>query len=99
MLAPVLFMATQSAGRSGVMGAGLVASLVMLGGHNFAKVTSYGGILASVFLMIGEYSVGLVHSNLIAVLIGIGDVLLTIWVVLVAGRLLQQGQRSHGPAK
>ena len=99
ILAPVLFVATQSFGRSGVMGAGLVASAVMLGSHRFGKATAYVGILASILLLIGDFSVGIVHSNIIAILIGIGYVLLIIWFLIVARRLLQLGRPSHGSPK
>ncbi len=99
ILAPVLFLATQSAGRSGVMGAGLVISVVMLGSHRFGKATAYAGILASILLLIGDFSVGIVHSNIIAILIGIGYVLLIIWFCLVALRLLHLGRADHGSAK
>ncbi len=92
----LIFMATKHAGRSGVLGAGLVISFVMLGSHSFGKATACVGILASILLLIGDISVGIVHSNLIPILIGIGYVLLTTWFFMVARRLLQIGRAGHG---
>ena len=78
------------------MGAGLVISLVMLRSrsHVFGKVTAYMGVLASVLLLVGDFSIGMAHSNIIATLIGIGYVLLMTWFFLIARRLFQLGSRA-----
>jgi hypothetical protein len=99
LLAPVLFVATQSAGRSGVMGAGLVASVVMLRGKAFGKATALLGIAASVCLLLSDFSVGLTQSKIIAGLTGLGYGLLIAWLFLVAWRLFQLGWAGHGSAK
>jgi len=88
----VLFIATKSAGRSGVMGAGLVISFVMLRSHIFSKMTASLGILSSVLLLFGDISVGIAHSYIIAILTGFGYVLLTMWFFMIAQRLFQLGQ-------
>jgi hypothetical protein len=90
-----VFMATRIAGRSGVMGAGLVISFVMLQsrGRVFSKVIAFVGILASVLLLAGDVGTSAnSHSNLIAILIGIGYVLLMTWFFLIGRRLFQLGQ-------
>jgi hypothetical protein len=88
----VLFIATKTAGRSGVMGAGLVISLVMLRSNIFKKVTAYMGILASVLLLVGDFSAGIIPAlPIVAILFGIGYVLLMIWFFLIARRLFQLG--------
>ncbi len=87
-----LFVATKSAGRSGVMGAGLVISLVMLRGDIFNKAIAYIGILSSILLLLGDISVGIAHSNIIAILTGIGYMLLLAWLLLVAQKLFQLGR-------
>ncbi len=88
----VLFIATKTAGRSGVMGAGLVISLVMLRSNIFGKVIAFVGILASVLLLIGDLSTTAnSHSTIIAILIGIGYVLLIPWFFLIARKLFQLG--------
>lgn len=90
----VLFIVTKTAGRSGVMGAGLVISLVMLRSHLFRHLIAWVGILASVLLLVGDFATTAnFHSYSIAVLIGIGYVLLMMWFFLIARKLWQSGSR------
>ena len=97
-----LLFATSTAGRSAVMGAALVASLVMLGSALFKKTAAYVGIAASVLLLAGDFSAGAIqHSPFVASLFGAGYVLLVIWFFLVGGRLLALGledPRAQPPA-
>jgi hypothetical protein len=88
----VLFIATRSAGRSGVMGAGLVISIVMWRGNVFSKAITYLGMISSILLFVGDISVGITRSDIIAILAGIGYVLLTAWLFLIAHRLFQLGR-------
>jgi hypothetical protein len=90
LIAIILFSVTQTAGRSTVMLSVLIISFVMLSNEFFSKATIYAGILASVFLFIGDLSVG-IHSNIITILFSIGYVLLMAWFFLVAQRLLRPG--------
>ncbi len=93
LLGIVLFLATKTAGRSGVMGAGLVISIVMLRSDIFRKIMAYVGILASVLLLIGDFSVGAIAPlAAIAILFGIGYILFIIWYFLIARRLYQSGR-------
>ena len=87
----VLFIVTKMAGRSGVMGAGLVISVVMLRSKLFNKPFGYIGILSGVLLLAGDLSVGMAPSNVFAFLTGIGYLLLMTWYFLVARRLFQLG--------
>ncbi len=92
-LGMVLFIATKTAGRSGVMGAGLVISLVMLRSNIFSKVIAGVGILSSVLLLVGDLSTTPGSpSNILAIFIGIGYILLTAWFFMIGRRLLQLGQ-------
>jgi hypothetical protein len=84
-----LFIATKNAGRSGVMGAVLVISAVMLRSDIFSRSTAYMGILAAVLLLVGDLSAGMLHSNIIAILFGIGYALLITWLFLVARKLFK----------
>lgn len=86
----ILFIVTQTAGRSTVMLVVLIISFVMLTNKIFSKVTIYAGILAGVFLFVGDLSVG-VHSNIITILFGIGYVLLITWFFLIAQSLFRLG--------
>lgn len=86
----VLFILTKTAGRSAVMGAGLVISLVMLRSSIFKKITAYLGILASVLLLAGDFSAGIIPPlTIVAALFGIGYILLMTWFFLITRRLFQ----------
>ena len=86
LAAIVLFIATQVAGRSTVMLAVLIISIVMLKNKFTNRITSYAGICASVFLFVGDLTVG-IHSNVITVIFGLGYLLLMAWLFLIGGRL------------
>lgn len=85
----IIFVATKQAGRSAVMGALLVISFVMLRSNTFSNATAYVGILASILLLIGDISVTIARSSIIAIFIGIGYVLLVTWFFMVSRRLFQ----------
>jgi len=90
----VLFIATQTAGRSGVMVAALIISVVMLRSNIFSKVTAYVGILANTLLLVGDISTAISYSNTMAILIGIGYMLLMTWFFLIGRRIFQMGQQG-----
>lgn len=79
----ILFIATQTAGRSTIMLVVIIFSIIMLKNNIFDRVTISSGILAGVFLFIGDLTVG-IHSHIITVLFGIGYLLLIIWFVKTA---------------
>lgn len=85
----VLFLATASAGRTGVIGAVLVISIVMLWSTSFRKPLAITGILSGVLLAIGDVSSSAGPSPLIAGLFGLGYALVTAWFFLVAVSLLR----------
>jgi len=92
-----LFIATRSAGRSSVMGAGLVISAVMLRGDVFNKVIAGIGLLAGGLLLAGDLSVGAIApSSLVAALFGVGYALLMAWLFLVGRRLFQISGHDTG---
>jgi hypothetical protein len=89
-LAIVLFIATEQVGRSAVMGAGLVISAVMLRSSIFTKSNAFLGILASVFLLIGDFGTNSnSQSTIIAAIIAVGYILLVAWFFLVGQRLFR----------
>jgi len=90
LIAIILFVVTQLAGRSTVMLAVLINALVMLRDKTFSKATIYVGILASILLFIGDLTVG-VQSNIITILFGIGYVLLITWFFLIVQTLFRLG--------
>jgi len=67
----ILFIATQTAGRSTVMLVVLIISLVMLSDETFGKAAIYAGIAAGIFLFVGDLSVG-IHSNAVTILLALG---------------------------
>lgn len=86
----LLFIGTENAGRSSVMGAVLVMAAVMLRNHGFNKAVAYMGILASVLLLTGDFSAGIIPpSKIVATLFGIGYLLLMSWFFLIAGKLFR----------
>lgn len=87
----VLFIVTQTAGRSAAMGAAFVISLVMLRSSIFPKATAYLGIAASGLLLIGDFSAGMPASPIVAALFGTAYVLFTVWFFVIARRLFQLG--------
>jgi hypothetical protein len=88
----VLFLVTKSAGRSAVMGAGLVISAVMLRSNLFNKITAEVGLLACALLLAGDLSAGAIPpSGVVAALFGIAYVLLIAWLFRVGGQLLKAG--------
>ncbi len=90
----LLFIITANAGRSGVMGAELVASMVMLGSKYFNKQIAFIGILSAVFLLAGDLGASLAPSAILAVLTGIGYILLVTWFFWVARILFLLGKRT-----
>ena len=88
LTAIILFVATQIAGRSTVMLAVLINSLVMLKDKTFSKAAIYTGILASIFLFVGDLTAG-VYSNIITTLFGIGYLLLITWFFLITQSLFR----------
>jgi hypothetical protein len=86
----VIFIVTELAGRSGVMGAGLIISFLMLRSKLFGKMMAWMGILANVCLLAGDFGTSAnAHSTGVAILIGIGYVLLMMWFFLIGRRLFQ----------
>ena len=86
---------TQSAGRSAVMGAGLVISFVMLRSRAFGTNTAALSIFASVLLLVGDFTVGSTPSYIFAFLTGLGYILLTMWFFRIGRRLLTMKKRSR----
>ena len=97
-LGSLLFVATGTAGRSAVMGAGLVASFVMLRSAIFSKTTAYSGIAASGLLLIGDFSAGMPPSDMMAALFAVAYVLLIAWFFQIGRGLFEMGRVPHpGP--
>ncbi|RPI30094.1 MAG: DUF4386 family protein, partial [Chloroflexota bacterium] len=82
-------------GRCGVMGAELIISIVMLKSQRFGKGIAWAGIISSVLLLAGDMGTSMAPSTILAVLMGIGYILLMLWLFLVAGKLFSLGSGSR----
>jgi hypothetical protein len=67
--------------------------------HNddLSKKIAYMGILAGVLLLVGDFTVGVVQSDIITMFFAAGYVLMMIWLFLIAGRLFQPSLSGMRP--
>jgi len=91
-LGMAIFIMTGAAGRSAIMGSVLVISLVMLRSNAFDRATAYTGLLASVFLLAGDFGISFARSGAVAILAGTGYVLLIAWLFRISLTLFRRGQ-------
>ncbi len=82
-----VLLATGLWGRSGLMGGGLVLSLLMLGDRAFRPL-GFLGIAANSLLLVGDFATGGSSVPVIAALVAVGYLLLLVWFVWIAARLL-----------
>lgn len=95
ILGMVLFIVTKTAGRSSLMGAELVISMVMLESKLFDKRIAFAGALSALLLLAGDLGASMAPSPTLAIAMGTGYMLLVIWLILVGRRLLQPGQYNE----
>lgn len=88
----VLFV-TGQAGRSSVMGAGLVVAVLMAMGRDTRRI-AVAGVLANALLLAGDFATGDSPAPIVAVLVAAGYVLLVTWFLLIGARLLAGSPRS-----
>lgn len=89
-----LLLVTNQAGRSSVMGAGLVVAFLMLK-RRALKPLAYLGIPANALLLAGDLATGGSRAPVVAALVGVGYVLLIAWFVLIGARLLGWGRSQR----
>jgi hypothetical protein len=87
-----LFIITHEIGRSGIIAAGLINAVIMLRSDIFSKRTAFVGILANVFLLVGDVGTAFSYSNIFAISMSIGYALFLIWCILIGRRLFHLGQ-------
>jgi hypothetical protein len=90
-----LLVLTHQAGRSSVMGAGLVLAVLMLRKHMLASTVVYLGVLANALLLVGDFATATSAKPPIAALLALGYILLTIWFAAVAVVLLRSSAGSR----
>lgn len=89
-----VLLVTGLSGRSGLMGGGLVLSLLMLADHRFRPL-GYLGIVTNLLLLVGDFATVGPRSGLIAGVIAVGYALLTCWFLWLATTLLLRNPRSR----
>jgi hypothetical protein len=83
----ILFI-TKLAGRSAVMGGGLIIACVMWCNKAFGKGIALVGIIANVLLLMGDFGAN-PASTIYAIAVAVGYLLLMFWFFLIARRLFQ----------
>jgi hypothetical protein len=91
-----IFLATGTAGRSAVLLAAFISSILALRTPSNPSRAAYSGLIASsLLLFVGDFgTAAFPSSTLLAVLIGVGYVLWTIWLLLISLQLLRGGQHA-----
>lgn len=90
-----LFAITRLAGRSAVMGAGLVIGFLMRKGPGLQRPLAYLGIVANALLLIADFATGTAWSPIVAVIVSIGYILLVAWFPLIGALLLGWGRQGQ----
>ena len=95
-----LFFATGMAGRSAVLLAGLISSLLALRARFGRPGAAYAGALASALLLfVGDFGSALFPPlQLLAFPIAIGYILWIVWLLLTSVELYSRSQPTHLPA-
>jgi hypothetical protein len=76
-------------GRSGLMGSGLVLSVLLIGNRTFRSLGYLGGV-ANLLLLIGDFATFGTGSALVASLVAFGYVLLIVWFASIAWLLMSR---------
>jgi hypothetical protein len=84
-----VLLATGLWGRSGLMGGGLVLSVLLVGSRTFRPL-GYLGAAANLLLLVADFSTTGARSALVASLVAIGYVLLVIWFAWIAWFLMSR---------
>ncbi len=88
---------TNQAGRSGLMGGGLVIAFLML--RNRFKALAYLGIFANVLLLAGDFATGGSPAPVVAGVVALGYMMLIAWFLLIGAGMLRSalsGTLSRG---
>ena len=91
-----IFLATGTAGRSAVLLAGFISSILALRSDFSGAIIGYAGMAASALLLfLGDFgTAALPPSKLLAIFIGLGYILWTIWLLLVSLELLRRSRHA-----
>jgi hypothetical protein len=78
-----LFIITGLAGRSGLMGAGITLSFLMIGIRGLRHISSLG-FIAHCLLLIGDIATGVMYGTAVAAIMAAGYVLLIVWFIALS---------------
>lgn len=90
-----VLLATGLWGRSGLMGGGLVLSILLIANRTFRPL-GYLGVVANSLLLVGDFATTGARSALVASLVASGYMLLIVWFAWIAWFLMSR--TSSGPA-
>ena len=82
-----LFIVPHNIGRSGIIAAGLIISVIMLRSSIFSKGAACVGITANISLLVGDIGTAFTYSSILAIIMSIGYVLFAVWCILIATKL------------
>lgn len=94
MIGILLFVFTQQVGRSAVMSSILTVCIVMLTLEREERFMEWIGIAGGVLVLLGDITVGIYPSPILATLTGLGYLLLTCWFILAAIHMFNASLRS-----
>jgi hypothetical protein len=80
---------TGQAGRSSVMGGGLVMALLIFMSGRLRRVPVYLGLVANALLLVGDFATGTSAKPFIAAIVAVGYLMLIVWFALVGVKLLR----------
>lgn len=92
-----VLLATRSAGRSGLMGGGLVLSILMTSSPQRRRL-GIAGVAINALLLVGDFGTTGPRSALMAAVIGAGYLMLISWLLWIAAKLLVS-QREPSAAR
>ncbi|HEX6302381.1 MAG TPA: hypothetical protein VF148_18170 [Acidimicrobiia bacterium] len=90
-----VLLATGLWGRSGLMGGGLVLSILLIANRTFRPL-GYLGVVPNSLLLVGDFATTGARSALVASLVASGYMLLIVWFAWIAWSLMSR--TSSGPA-
>jgi hypothetical protein len=88
-----IFLATETAGRSAVLLAGLIGNILALTSRSISPFTAYVGLVASALLLfLGDFGTAAFSpSAILAAIIAVGYILWMAWLFLISIELLRRG--------
>jgi hypothetical protein len=84
-----ILLITGQAGRSSVMGAGLVMALLIFMSGRSGRTLAYFGLVPNALLLVGDFATGTSSNPFIAAVLAIGYLMLIVWFAMAGLKLLR----------